>query len=306
MKVLITGGAGYLGCKISSLLHKNNYEVTVVDNFRFKQDLVKNRMLKEKINLLELDVRDLKRMRTLYDDNDFVIPLAGLVGAPICTNYPEEAKEVNFNAIKELVDNVSNNTKIIFPNTNSGYGIGTKEEYCTEESELNPLSLYAKLKVSAEKYIITNHSSYVVFRLATVFGTSSRHRPELLVNDLVLKSLMYKELEIFEGHFRRNFIHINDVAKAFLFSIQNFDIIKNNIFNLGLDSANMSKIELAKKIKSHIPGLKITQSEYASDPDKRDYLVSNRKILKTGFRPSFDLDYGIEELINYYNENRYV
>lgn len=306
MKVLITGGAGYLGCKVSLLLHRNNYKVTVVDNFRFNQNLARKRLLEEKINIVEIDVKDFKKLRALYDQNDFVIPLAGLVGAPICDNHPKEAQEVNLNVIKELVDYTSDKVKIIFPNTNSGYGVGAKEEYCTEESELNPLSHYAKLKVSAENYLVANHFSYIVFRLATVFGTSIRHRPELLVNDLVLKGIINKELEIFEGHFRRNFIHINDVANAFLFAIQNFDRMKNNIYNLGLDSANMSKMELANKIKSHINDLKIIKSEYACDPDKRDYLVSNEKILKTGFKPSFDLDFGIQELISYYKENNYV
>tara|TARA_B110000858_G_C17734877_1_gene442006 strand:- start:104 stop:1036 length:933 start_codon:yes stop_codon:yes gene_type:complete len=295
MKILITGGAGYIGSVLIPILLEKKFELTILDNFLFKQSfLLKHNNLK----LIEGDVRDKKLMNNIFkEDFDYVIPLAGLVGAPLCEQKPDEARDVNEYAADHLCKNTDINTKIIVPTSNSGYGIGKKNIYCTEESPLNPISIYGVTKVNAEKLILSRGNS-ISLRLATVFGISNRMRLDLLVNHFVYKALKYQKIEIFEGDFKRNYVSVKDVARAFLFCIENFEKLKNNIYNFGLEDVNLTKIELAKKIKEQLLDFDYILNNNQQDPDKRDYIVSNEKILKTGFKFQNSIESGIKELIN--------
>jgi nucleoside-diphosphate-sugar epimerase len=296
LKILITGGAGYIGSVLTNFLAKFNHSVTVLDNFFFKQEFIKSRLISNNIKIIHGDVRDEKLLADVVKRNDVIIPLACLVGAPLCDLYPEEALQVNEKSIKNLIKILSKQQIVIFPVSNSGYGIGKKNQLCTEISRLNPISLYGKTKVRAEKIIMSRENS-IALRLATVFGMSPRMRVDLLVNNFVYQSLLTKNLKIFEGHFKRNYVHIEDVVNVFIFMINNFNKHKNNVFNFGLEDANLSKLELANKIKIYIKDLVIEESEFGKDPDKRDYIVSNKKILSTGFNFKKSLDNGIQELI---------
>ena len=297
MKILVTGGAGYIGSVLTNFLAKLDHDVTIFDNFFFKQEHIKSRLLRNNINIIHGDVRDEKLLFDVVKKNDVIIPLACLVGAPLCDLYPEEAVHINEKSIKSLTNILSKQQIVIFPVSNSGYGIGKKNELCTETSELNPISLYGKTKVHAEEIIMSRENS-IALRLATVFGMSPRMRVDLLVNNFVYQSLLTKNLKIFEGNFKRNYVHIEDVANVFIFMINNFNKHKNNVFNFGLEEANLSKLELANKIKTYINDLIIQESEFDKDPDKRDYIVSNKKILSTGFNFKKSLDNGIQELIS--------
>ena len=244
----------------------------------------------------------------LIKSKDIIIPLAALVGAPLCDRFPKKTKEINFKAINYILSKLKKNQKIIYPNTNSGYGIGKKNFYCDENSLLKPISLYGRTKVDAENEIL-KHKNSIVFRLATVFGHSYRMRTDLLVNFLVREAVLNKKIEIFEPNFRRNYVHVEDVANAFLFAIQNFKKMRGNIYNLGLSNANLTKIQLANVIKKIVKNVKVKILSHRSDPDKRDYFVSNRKIEKAGFRTKVNLNMGIKELkeiysINNFNENK--
>ena len=218
----------------------------------------------------------------------------------MCDKYPKKTKEINYDTIRYILSIIKPYQKMIYPNTNSGYGIGKKNNFCDEKSPLNPISLYGKTKVDAEK-IILKHKNSVVFRLATVFGYSFRMRTDLLVNFLVNKAVVDGEIKLFEPHFRRNYIHVLDVANAFIFAIKNFSKMKGNIYNVGLSSANLTKLELAKLIKKYVSGTKIRIIKNRKDPDKRDYFVSNKKIEKLGFIPSVSIEDGIKELNNIYS-----
>jgi len=246
------------------------------------------------------DVRNKKIINKEIKNHDFIIPLAALVGAPLCDRYPILTREINLNNIKYIISKLKKNQKIIYPNTNSGYGIGKKNTFCDENSPLNPISLYGKTKVEAEKFVL-KHKNSVVFRLATVFGFSYRMRTDLLVNFLVKKAVTNKKLEIFEPHFRRNYIHVIDVVNAFIFAIDNFNNMRGNIYNVGLSNANLTKIQLAKLIKKYVKETKINILKNKKDPDKRDYFVSNKKIEKLGFKPKMSIDNGIIELKNIYS-----
>jgi nucleoside-diphosphate-sugar epimerase len=296
LKILVTGGAGYIGSVLTNFLAKLNHSVTVLDNFFFKQEFIKSRLFSNNIKIIHGDVRDDKLLADAVKRNDVIIPLACLVGAPLCDLYPEEALQVNEKSIKNLIKILSKQQIVIFPVSNSGYGIGKKNELCTEMSKLNPISLYGKTKVRAEEIIMGRENS-IALRLATVFGMSPRMRVDLLVNNFVYQSLLTKNLKIFEGNFKRNYVHIEDVVNVFIYMINNFDKYKNNVFNFGLEDANLSKLELANKIKVYIKDLIIEESEFGKDPDKRDYIVSNKKILSTGFNFKKSLDNGIQELI---------
>ena len=296
MNILVTGGAGYIGSVLTNFLAKLEYNVTVLDNFFFKQEYIKSRLLRNNINIIQGDVRDEKLLFDVVKKNDVIIPLACLVGAPLCDLHQEEAIHVNQKSIKNLTNILSKQQIVIFPVSNSGYGIGKKNELCTEMSKLNPISLYGKTKVRAEEIIMGRENS-IALRLATVFGMSPRMRVDLLVNNFVYQSLLTKNLKIFEGNFKRNYVHIEDVVNVFIYMINNFDKYKNNVFNFGLEDANLSKLELANKIKVYIKDLIIEESEFGKDPDKRDYIVSNKKILSTGFNFKKSLDNGIQELI---------
>ena len=303
IKILITGGAGYIGSNFLEHITKKNYKVTLIDNLMFKQNEDNFKKLSN-CEFIKGDVRDERLMKSLIKKNDFIIPLAGLVGAPLCDKLPKDAKEINSDAIKFICKNSSSEQAIIMPVSNSGYGVGEKNKYCDENSPLNPVSLYGKTKVEAEGYIMNKQNS-ISFRLATVFGVSKyRMRTDLMVNNFVQIAFYNKELKLYEPEFRRNFVHINDVSHAFLYSIENFHKMRNNIYNLGLDDANITKLELCKKIKNFIPQFeyKIVQGE--KDPDQRDYFVSNKKLMNKGFKAKIQLDTGIKELIKYFDKNQ--
>lgn len=298
-KILITGGAGYLGSVITNLLLKKGYAVTVYDSLVFKQNSLNNCCVYKNFDFIHGDINDHAKVINLIKSNDIIIPLAAIVGAPACDQNKDLTKRVNYDSQINISKNTSKNQLIIYPNTNSGYGVGDKNEFCDEETPLNPISLYGKLKVEIEKYFIDNNNA-VTLRLATVFGVSPRMRTDLLVNDFVLKSVKDGYLILFEQNFRRNYIHIQDVAKTFLFAINNFNLMKNKSYNVGLSSANLTKRELAEAIKKHVPNLYIHSSNIKEDPDKRDYIVSNKKLESLGWSPDFNLDDGIKELIKCY------
>lgn len=298
MKILVTGGAGYIGSILIGLLLKD-YEVFVLDKFQKLNPSLAAYCSNDNFHPLVGDVRDEKILKEIVSKVDLVIPLAALVGAPLCKLDPITAQSVNFDAIKTLVKLLSKDQKIIYPTTNSGYGIQEKDEFCDENSPLNPISLYGKSKCDSEKLILDSGNG-ITFRLATVFGMSPQMRLDLIVNDFVYRALFDNALIIFEGSFRRNFIHIKDVARAFVHAIKNYDSMNNEAFNVGLSTANLTKIELCEEIKKHIPSFTYIESKIGEDPDKRDYLVSNEKIEKTGFMPIFSLEDGIIELMKGY------
>ena len=295
-KILITGGAGYIGSKLVTKLVNLNFKVTVVDILKYSSKSLNHLHDKKNFILIKGDVRNNKLMNKLILKNEFIIPLAALVGAPLCEKNKKEAKDVNLKSIINLVKSLRKKNKLIYLTTNSGYGIGEKSKYCTETTPLNPISLYGKTKVEAEKVVLKLKNS-IAFRLATVFGYSYRMRTDLLVNNFVFNSLKDKKLTLYEPHFRRNYIHINDVVDAIVFSIKNFSHLKSNVYNLGLSSANLTKYMLAKKIKKRLKSLKIKIVKNKKDPDQRDYFVSNKKIEKKGFKAKTSLDDGIKELI---------
>lgn len=300
MKVIITGGAGYIGSILTREMLKNNFKVTVFDNFFFNQSNIFNDILHDKnFNLINEDVRKTNILKKELKKNDVVIPLAGIVGAPLCAKKPVLTKQINLEQIKNIVSNVSKNQIILLPVTNSGYGIGRKDKVYYETSELKPISLYGKTKVSAER-AIKQHPNHISFRLATVFGVSNRMRVDLLVNDFTYVAFKKRKLVLFEEHFKRNYIHIRDVCSAFLYSLKNYKKFKNETFNVGLENANLSKLELALKIKKYVKNLKILKDKKRKDPDKRNYIVSNKKILSTGWKPAHSLDDGIVELLKFY------
>lgn len=298
-KILITGGAGYIGSVLSKYLLDKGYSVTVLDNFRYNQNSLLNCCYDENFTVIRGDVRDEHTLASSLNDQDFVIHLAALVGAPVCNANKDEALSTNFESSKLLLKLRKKDQKILFPCTNSGYGIGEKGKFCTEKTPLRPVSFYGQTKVNAEKAILDDGNS-ISFRLATVFGVSPRMRIDLLVNDFVYRAINDKFVGIFEGHFQRNYIHICDVVRVFLHGIENFESMKNQPYNVGLSDANLSKLELCAKIKEHIPDFIFVESNLGKDPDKRDYIVSNEKIESTGFEPKYSLDFGIKELIKCY------
>jgi len=299
MKILITGAAGYIGSVLTPSLLKIGHEVIALDNFMYNQTSLLDCCHNKKFHLIKGDVRDNKLISKLIQGVDFIIPLACIVGVPACDKDPIAAKTINLDSIKTLLKLRNKNQGIIFPNTNSGYGIGKKDIYCNENSPLKPISFYGRLKVGAEKEII-NSGNAIALRLATVFGLSPRMRLDLLVNDFVHRAVHDRFLVIFEGHFKRNYIHIRDVVRAFVYSINNFKNMKNHVYNVGLSNANLSKIELCQEIKKQLPDFYFTEAAVGQDPDKRNYIVSNAKIEKTGFKPQFTLRDGIVELIKGY------
>tara|TARA_Y100000034_G_scaffold128045_1_gene181968 strand:- start:32 stop:979 length:948 start_codon:yes stop_codon:yes gene_type:complete len=300
-KVLITGGAGYLGSVLTGHLLEKGFKVTCLDDLRFRQDSLLPCANNPNFDFIYGDVRDTSLLERTVSHFDVLIPLAAVVGMPACDLNPEEAEKINLGAIIKLDEIRSPNQKIIFPNTNSGYGTKSGEVYCTEETPLEPISFYGETKVKAEKHLLESEKSAITLRLATVFGTSPRMRTDLLVNDFVLKAVRDGSVVIYEGDSKRNYIHIRDVARVFKHCIENFDSMKNKPYNVGLEDANISKIELAKKIRKHVSKFEIVEREIGEDPDKRDYIVSNKRILGTGFVPEFSLDDGIKELIKGYD-----
>ncbi len=297
--VLITGGAGYIGSLLSDTLVNLNYNVTVVDNMYFKKNTIGHLVIKKNFKFILDDARNKELINKLLKKIDIIIPLACLVGAPLCDKYPIEAKEVNQDAIVHIIKSKSKDQIILYPNTNSGYGTTEKDVECDENMPLNPISIYGKTKCVVENELM-QMENVASFRLATVFGSSFRNRVDLLVNFFVYNALFGEKLILFEPEFRRNYIHVRDIVNTFLFSMDNFEFVKNNIFNVGLSSANLTKIGLCKKIKEHIPEFDYEISHEGSDPDKIDYFVSNKKIEALGWKPKVNLDDGIKELTQVY------
>ena len=302
-KILITGGGGYIGSMLSTELVNLGYDVTVIDQLKYDKGSLDHLYFNKNFTLVNNDVRSLKVLKKYINKNEFIIPLAALVGAPLCKKYKKEAISVNFEAIKSILKNLNNKNKLIYLTTNSGYGIGEKNKYCDENSPLKPISLYGQTKCDAEAEV-KKYKNTISFRLATVFGASYRMRSDLLVNNFVQRAVDKNFIDVYEPNFRRNFIHIKDVIRGIIFSVRNFNKLKSNIYNLGLTSANITKIDLAKKIKKQIKTLKVKIIKNKSDPDKRDYFVSNKKIEKKGFKARISLEQGIKELIQVFNNNK--
>lgn len=297
--ILVTGGAGYLGSVMVPELLKLGHKVTVIDTFMFGQNSLSDICYMDNFNVIKGDARNKSLLKSLTKNIDIVIPLAALVGAPLCNRDEIGTVTINRDAIGTLKDILSKEQRVLMPVTNSGYGIGQDGVYCTEETPLNPISTYGKTKVEAEEIILSRENS-ISFRLATVFGMSPRMRLDLLVNDFTYRAVKDGFIVIFEGHFKRNYIHIRDVARAFIHGIDNFESMKGEAYNVGLSDANLSKIELCQKIKEQVPNFTIMEAPIGKDPDQRNYIVSNDKLEATGYKPVFSLETGIKELIKGY------
>jgi len=297
-KILITGGAGYIGSMLSTELIKLGHKVTVIDLLKYSENSIDHLHFNNNFEFIHEDATNSKIIKKHIKNKDIIIPLAALVGAPLCEKNKYLAKKTNYGGIKLIIDNIKKNQKLIYLNSNSGYGIGEKDKFCDENSPLKPISLYGVTKKKSEELVIKKNKNFICFRLATVFGFSFRMRTDLLVNFFVNESLKKKKIEIFEPNFRRNFIHVKDVVNAIVYSLRNFNKLKNSTYNLGLSNANITKLQLAKKIKKYLTNIKIRVVEGKKDPDKRDYFVSNKKIEKKGFKCTISLDDGIKETIN--------
>ena len=294
--ILVTGGAGYLGSTLVPALLAEGFRVTVLDNFLFGQASLNQLCGDPHFDVYRGDARDPEVLKPLLRGADIIIPLAALVGAPLCNNDKIGAETLNRDAILTLIKHASREQRILTPITNSGYGIGEPGKFCTEETPLRPISLYGRTKVEAEQAVLERGNS-ISFRLATVFGMSPRMRIDLLVNDFVYRAVNDRAVVLFEAHFKRNYIHVRDVARVFLHGICNFDTMRDQPYNVGLSDANLSKLELCQRIQQHLPNFMFLEAPIGEDPDKRDYIVSNEKIERTGYRPQFSLDDGIRELI---------
>jgi len=298
-KILVTGAAGYIGSVLVPELLKEGYEVIALDNFMYNQNSLSDCCYDKKLTIVRGDARDEGLVSKCIKSVDYIFPLACLTGAPSCDKDPIGARTTNLEAIKMILKIRNKNQRIVFPTSNSGYGIGQEGIYCDENSPLRPVSLYGRLKVEAEKAILESGNS-IALRLATTFGISSRMRLDLLVNDFVFRAVNDKYIVLFEAHFKRNYIHIRDVAKTFIHCLNNFEKMKNESYNIGLDEANLSKWELCEEIKKQVPEFVFIESKIGKDPDKRNYIVSNEKIKRTGFQPQFSLQDGITELMKGY------
>jgi nucleoside-diphosphate-sugar epimerase len=295
-RVLVTGGAGYIGSTLTEHLLREGYEVTVVDSLLYgHQPFLFPLANNPRFSFVKGDVLDESLMKVLIEKHDSIIHLAAIVGAPACKANTALAQLVNYGSVEMLARHVAPSQKLLFPNTNSGYGIGAKDEECTEDSPLTPISEYGKQKVAAEKVVLGRGG--IAFRLATVFGMSPRMRLDLMVNDFTYRAYRDHSIVLFEEHFRRNFIHVRDVANAFVFGLKHYGQMKGQAFNVGLSEANLTKRELCERIKKHVTDFYIHSAEIGSDPDKRDYVVSNAKIESFGFKPQQSLDAGIGELL---------
>lgn len=294
-RILVTGGAGYIGSVLTENLLKEGYEVTVLDSLLYGQSPLFALANNPHFTFVKGDVMNESLMKDLMGTHDAIIHLAAIVGAPACKANPTFAQLVNHDSVEMLVRHLSSTQKLLFPNTNSGYGIGAKDAECTEESPLKPISEYGRQKVAAEKIVLGKNG--ISFRFATVFGMSPRMRLDLLVNDFTYRAYRDRAIILFEEHFRRNFIHVRDVAGAFMFGLKQYDRMKGQVFNVGLSDANLTKRQLCERIKKHVGDFYIHSAEVGSDPDKRDYIVSNAKIESLGFKPQQTLDEGITELL---------
>ena len=295
-KILVTGGAGYIGSILVPELLEKGYAVTVIDNFMYRQPSLASVISNPNLNLVYADVRDYGTVKKYISKADVVIPLAAIVGAPACAKDPLAASSINKDATIWLFNQLSNAQQVIMPTTNSAYGSGENNNYCDENSPLRPLSLYAKDKVLVEQELMQNARA-TSLRLATVFGISPRMRLDLLVNNFVHRALTDKFIVLFEGQFKRNYVHVRDVSRAFCFAIEHPEKMQGEIFNFGLSEANISKQELCEAIKMQLPEFIFLDAPFAKDPDQRNYVVSNEKIERTGMKASLNLSTGIAELI---------
>jgi nucleoside-diphosphate-sugar epimerase len=298
MNVLITGGAGYIGSELIQHFIEDN-KVTVVDNLMYDSTSLLRYAGHENFNFVKEDVRNYDTMSKLLKKNDVIIPLAALVGFPLCEKNKKAAVEINYEANKWIADNKSKDQIAIYPCTNSGYGRSADGSVVTETSPLNPVSLYGKTKVDAET-VFRNTEGCTTFRLATVFGPSSRMRTDLLVNNFVLRAIKDRIIVLYECEFMRNYVHVQDVCRAFKFVTDAWDVCKNDTFNVGNDLLNMNKLQLCLKIKEHMP-LEIMKAEFTKDPDTRDYTVSSAKFYNKGYTCKYDLDDGIKQLVSAYS-----
>jgi nucleoside-diphosphate-sugar epimerase len=296
MKVLVTGAAGYVGSLLTPRLLEKGYEVIALDNFMYRQTSLLDCCYHKKLTIIRGDVRNKILIKSWIKEVDVIIPLACLVGAPLCSKKPEEAKEINLDAIKLLLDLRSSNQGIVFPSSESIYGLIPSGEYGTENSPSKPVSLYGTLKVQAENMVLESGNS-ITLRFATAFGVSPRMRLDLLVNDFTYRAVTDKFLVLFEANFKRNFIHVRDMVKAFIHCLDNFDLMKNEPYNVGLNGVNLSKWELCEEIKKQVPDFYFIEAPIGTDMDKRNYAISNNKIEATNFKPDYTLQTGISELI---------
>lgn len=306
MKILITGASGYIGSELCKMILEQipSAEILAFDNLYYDQwRYTYNCFNNPRIVFYNQNILEWKdELISAVQSADFIICLAAIVGAPACDKVPELSTKINYEWYSELLSKLAGHQKVIYPNTNSGYGTTPHGTVCTEESATNPISLYGKLKEATEKYLLKNYKNTVCFRLATVFGLSARPRLDLLVNNLVYTSAKKNKLDIFDGHFRRNFISVNDVCRAFIFAIHNFDKMKQNVYNLGADSLNATKLEFATKVKE-LTGCELAEHHNKTDPDKRDYIVSSQKLYDTGFTiEDSTMDKSIKEL-HYFCKN---
>ncbi len=299
MKILVTGAAGYIGSVLVPILLKDGHKVVALDNFMYNQSSLLDCCYNDNLTIIRGDTRDRPLMEKLVKQADAIFPLACLTGAPLCAKDPVGAQTIIVDAVKMILDLSSKSQMIVYPTTNSGYGVGEKGKHCTEETPLRPISIYGKVKVEAENLIL-NSGHGITLRLATAFGVSPRMRLDLLVNDFTYRAVYDRFVVLFEAHFKRNYIHVRDISKAFVHAVNNFDKMKNEPYNVGLSDANLSKLELCQEIKKHVPEFYFVEATIGEDPDKRDYIVSNEKIEKTGFKPDVSLSLGIKELIKAY------
>lgn len=296
MKILVTGGAGYIGSVLVPNLLSQGHSVTVIDNFMYKQTSLASSIRDEKLTLVFGDVRDESLMRQYLSKADVIIPLAAIVGAPACDGDPLASQSINKDSILWLLKHLSTHQQIIMPTTNSAYGSGDENNFCDEKSPLNPISLYARDKVTVEKALM-EFSNATSFRLATVFGISPRMRLDLLVNNFTYRAISDGFVIVFEGHFKRNYVHVLDVIQAFNLALSHRERFTGEIFNVGLSEANISKIDLCREIQRIIPSFTYLEAPLGKDPDQRNYIVSNQKIEDTGFTPTVSLQSGLLELI---------